>query len=303
LVVGSSLVARTLFILSPVRPIHADPQEKDNQSINQSINQSTTTKPSPLVTHNFPMLTHLLRFLTLGTLAVIGCVGLLVYQRTTKDAARIVELEKDNARLSSVVERLQLEQRIAEFVVTRQSRIQGKLHTRLLLVERDRSGQPLPPRSFELVGDQIHIDALVVKFPKQQVEAGDPLRGHALLLLEKIYGDAQPPATAPRIDAPGRIPAIYRDAAPDVTRFETDLWSHFWQLVDDESLRKANGVDVAHGAGVFRSLRDDRLYILTLEPTGNLTLRDEPIPDLYLRIFRDPAIESEPSTASDQEKL
>ncbi len=240
------------------------------------------------------MLTHLLRFVTLGTLAVIGCVGLLFYQRTAKDAARIVELEQDNARLSSVVERLQLEQRIAEFVVTRQERIEGQLHTRLLLVERDRSGEPLPPRSFDLIGDQIHIDALVVKFPKDEVEAGDPLRGHALLLLEKIYGDAQPPAAAPRIDAPGRIPSIYRTASPEVTRFETDVWTHFWQLVDDESLRKANGVDVAHGAGVFRSLRDDRLYTLTLEPTGNLTLRDSPIPDLYLRIFREPTRPAEP---------
>lgn len=228
-----------------------------------------------------------LRFLTLSGLAVIGAVGLLAYKKYGETQATIGRLTAENVRLESVIQRLQLEERVAEILVTDQKVVDGKKQTRLLLVERDRSGNPLPPRSFDVVGEQVHVDALVIKFDKELVKANDPLRGHAILLLEKIYGDAQAPAEAQRIDEPGRIPSIYKNSDPSISNYEQTLWQEFWKLADSESLRKSRGVDVAHGVGVFGNLRSDRKYIITLTPDGNVTRRDEPIPDVYLKAMQD----------------
>lgn len=235
------------------------------------------------------LVSNTLRFFTLTGLAVIGGVGLLAYREYNADQKQIEQLTVENARLESVIERLQIEERIAEILVTDQKMIDGKQHTRLLLVERDRNGNPLPPRSFDVIGNQIHVDALVIKFDKELVKNDDPLRGHAILLLEKIYGDAQAPADAQRIDEPGRIPSIYKSAEPSSSKFEQQLWGEFWKLADNESLRKSRGVDVAHGVGVFGNLQPDRKYIITLNPDGNVTRRDEAIPAVYLKAMKDAA--------------
>jgi hypothetical protein len=232
------------------------------------------------------MVSFIFRSFTLAFLAVIGVVGLLFYDLQTGQQKRIVELEAERFRLEEIVERLAIERRVAEVVVTDQQVREGRLHSRLLLVERDRNGKPMTPRAVDVVGEQVHIDALVIRFPVEATRANDPLRGHAILLLDKIYGDAQPPADAQRIDVVGRVPQVYREASPRVSEFEQRLWTKFWSLATDESQRRAEGVDVAHGVGVFQKLRVDRKYTITLRPDGNVTLRDEAVPELFRRALQ-----------------
>jgi hypothetical protein len=191
------------------------------------------------------MIQNLLRLVSVTTLLLIGVGGMMFYRHQTRQSARIAELEADNFKLTDLVDR------------------------------------PMTPRRFVLRGERIHVDGLVVKFEQQSVREDDPMKGHAVLLLEKIYGDATAPADADRIDRPGEIPQVYQNTAPGVTAFEQTLWRDFWTLMHDESDRKRRGVDVVHGAGVFAPFKPGFSYEITLTPQGNLTLHASPIPPAY----------------------
>lgn len=232
------------------------------------------------------MLKALSKLATLSVFALIGIVGLLFYRHTSSTAARINELETKNSEMKEIIGRLEYERRIADFVVSDQSVVDGKRRTTLLMVEYDKNGAPLPPRSFDVVGDRVHVDAYVVKFDQDNVRRGDSLRGKALLLFEKIYGDAQPPASAARIDPPTDAPQIYRDTNPRLSAFEQKLWADFWRLVTDEEYRKEFGVSVAYGSGVFFPAATGKRYTLTLAANGNVTVYNEPLPEIFRRLLK-----------------
>ncbi|MBI4231583.1 MAG: hypothetical protein HY608_12175, partial [Planctomycetes bacterium] len=50
-------------------------------------------------------------------------------------------------------------------------------------------GAALPERTFEIDGDVVYVDALVVKFDDALVEAGDPLRGKSIHLFRRLFGE------------------------------------------------------------------------------------------------------------------
>lgn len=219
---------------------------------------------------------------TLSVLALIGVVGLLFYRHQTSAQSKIAELEAMTVELKDVIGRLEAERRVADFIVAEQSRdAGGVLQTTLFMVEYGRDGKAMPARSFGVRGERVHVDGLVIKFDPQDVQKGDALRGHALLLLERIYGDAEPAATAATIDAPGEVPDIYKDADPKSGAAERSLWRQFWQLSDDAQLREQYGVRVAHGAGVFVKPLPGRKYTLTLQADGNTTIHTEPLPEIF----------------------
>ena len=235
------------------------------------------------------MLNALLKLSSLAILALIGVGGLMLYRSQTAQATKVNELETLASQQRDVIDRLEFERRMADIVVAGQTRGQdGKLRTDLLIIEYDRAGRALPPRSASVVGDQVHVDALVVKYDAKAIEKpADPLHGHALLLFEKIYGDAQAPADATRLDPPDRVPAVYRDGAdPKVTATEQEIWRQFWQLASDATLRRRFGIKVAHGAGVFAPFMPGVRYTITLAADGNLTLYDEPLSPL-LKVLLD----------------
>jgi len=165
--------------------------------------------------------------------------------------------------------------------VTDQKKQGDQTLTTLLLVEYDRAGKAMPPREFVIHGTTAHVEAMVIEFQKDFVMAGDPLKGHAIALFTKIFGDQQTPASAERIDTPGKVPAFYQSADASITQFETGLWQQFWQLEADENLRQKVGVKVAVGKGVWGPFEPDQLYTITLTPDGNLSRQVEPIRGVY----------------------
>lgn len=235
------------------------------------------------------MLNAIVKFASLSVLALIGVVGLRFYRNMTATQGRINDLVRETTELKDVIGRIEAERRVADFLVAEQSRVEGKLKTTLFMVEYDRNGRALPARSFDVIGDRVHLDGLVIKFLADDVKKPDPLRGHALLLLEKIYGDAQAPADGARIDEVGQIPAVYRDTDPKVGDFEKSLWRQFWQLASDESLRQTYRVKVAHGMGVFVEPKVGRRYAVTLQADGNLSVADEPLPQIFEGFMKQPA--------------
>ncbi|HYO10365.1 MAG TPA: hypothetical protein VER17_15455 [Tepidisphaeraceae bacterium] len=225
--------------------------------------------------------------LTFLLLAASGAV--FYYQRAYSTSFQIAKLqdekrkaEEEKRQLEQVVSRLSTEKRVADVLVSRQEKnADGVLETTLLLVEYDKQGSPLPAKSVTVLGEYVHIDAMVIKFDHDLVRENDPLRGHSIALFTKIYGDHQRPADAQMIDPPGRIPDIYRGAEPQVSEFEMSLWKEFWRLYEDESFRKSKGVRTASGHGLWGIFRPDRLYTVTIEPDGGLSLASEGLKGIY----------------------
>lgn len=233
------------------------------------------------------MVRGLVKIIVLAVLILGGSAGIVLYRDHFSAEHKINQLQEQKAQLQRIVQRLGAERRVADVLVTGQSQDKNVTVTELLWVEYARDGKSaLAPRRFTIRGDEVHIDAMVIKFDNELVQQDDPLRGQSIALFTRIYGQEESPASAQRIDQPGRIPQIYQDSDPRISSFEQELWDKFWQLTEDAALRQKMGVRVANGQGVFQHIRPDRLYTLTIETNGGVNIASRPIEPIYLEVLK-----------------
>jgi hypothetical protein len=232
------------------------------------------------------MLRFLGKIFALVLLLAVGATGIYFYRHHDETAVQLQREQEKSRELEQVVSRLTGEKRRAEVLVTDQKTVDGVLKTTLLFVEYAPDGRSLPPKSFTIDGKNAHIDGLLIEFDHNFVKENDPLRGHSIILFKRIYGDNQSPDQAASIDTPGEIPAVYRGADPHVSEFEQDLWKNFWKLYDDETYRHTKGVRVAMGQGVWGMFEKGKLYTITLQTDGGLTLTSEPLKGIYIEALK-----------------
>ena len=227
-----------------------------------------------------------------------GTVALMWFHQRSDAQRQIERLAAQKQELEQVVARLGSEKRVADVIVSKQEKIDGVLSTTMLFVEYDRAGKPLPAKTLTVRGSMIHFDAMVIKFERDFVQRNDPLRGHSLALFTRAYGDHETPENGAKLDEPGSIPTVYRDADPRVTEFEMALWKDFWRLASDADFRSGFGVRVANGQGIWGPLQPERLYTLTLESSGGLNLVSEPMKGIYREALRKQSEQPEPARAA-----
>jgi hypothetical protein len=233
------------------------------------------------------MLHAISKLVSLATVLTIGIVVLLVYREHNAVERKEAELSDENLQLRQVVDRLTDERRVAEMLVTDQIVVAGVPQTTLLFVEYARNHLTLPPKRFVISGNQVHLDAMVIKFDHDFVKENDPLRGHSLALFTRIYGDHQSPDEGSPIDTPGQIPGYYQGTDPRVGTFELGLWKDFWKLAGDEAYRKQMGVRVSNGQGLWWPCDPDKLYTITIESDGGLNVTSEPVQGIYREALRE----------------
>ena len=221
------------------------------------------------------------RIITLCCLIVLASVAAWTYHHYTSQSRQVEQLLEEKKQLEQAVTRLTSDKRVADVLVLDQKEVDGRTITDLLFVEYNRAGEPLPARTFQIEGTIAHIEAMVIEFKPELVIANDPLRGHSIALFTRIFGESQTPASASRIDSPGKMPEFFRGTDENITQFETNLWQKFWNLESDENLRKEMGVHLATGKGVWGPFEKGKLYTITLEPTGNLSRTVEPMRGVY----------------------
>src|SRR5262249_35164529 len=92
--------------------------------------------------------------------------------------------ERVIAELAGKLDRLKAEELTADLAVLGQEKAKdGATVTKLSFVEyRPKTTLPLLTKTFEVRGDEVYVDALVVQFDDKFVEVGDGLRGKSLLL-------------------------------------------------------------------------------------------------------------------------
>jgi hypothetical protein len=226
---------------------------------------------------NISMFRGLGKVVFIGVLVAAGSVGIFLYYGQFSTDRKLAQLEDDNRQLHDFVQRLTGERRVAQLLVSDQRQVNGVQKTTLLFEEYARDGSILPPRTFTIEGNMVHIEAMVIKFDHDFVEKDDPLKGRSIALFCKLYGDRQRPDQGFVIDEPGQIPDYYRGADPQVSAFETQLWQNFWRLADDPAYRQEMGVRVPNGEGPWRPVYPDQLYTITLEFDGGLNITSQPI--------------------------
>lgn len=247
------------------------------------------------------MYARIFKPLILFGLAAAGGYGLFRWEQNHSETARLQaelrRVEEQRQHLQAFVQRLSSEKRVAEIIVTDQTKTPGGgIDTsRLMFVETAPDGTRLPPRFFTIKGNVAHLDALVIKFDRDFVEQNDALRGHSLVLFYRFYGDYQMPAEGFRIDDPDKAPLVYQvpgEKSPELASFVADLWKDFWRLADDEKYREEKGVRVAQGEGPWTYFHPDRVYSITLESAGGLNIVSRPMDELYREYVR--AVKAKP---------
>lgn len=232
------------------------------------------------------MLSSVSKILSMVALIAIGGIGLFIFRDHFSAQMQLKQQEKKIKEQEAVIDRLTTENRVAEVIVTDQRVVYGITETTLLFVEYTRDGRELLPKVLKVKGKVAHVNALVIKFDNDYVKESDKLRGKSIALFYRVFGDQEKPADAPRIDEPGRIPDAYRGADPQVSEFEQRLWGKFWQLVDDENLRKEEGVRVAQGEGPWGPFEVGKLYTITLDTNGGLNIRSETPKGVYREVLQ-----------------
>jgi hypothetical protein len=238
------------------------------------------------------MLRAITKLLSLSVTLVIGIVVILLYREHSSVERHSAELEVQNNQLHQIVDRLTDEHRVARMMVISRKKaggVGGLEQNTVLFMEYARNGTTLPPRNFVISGNQVHLDAMVIKFQHDFVKQNDPLRGHSLALFTRIYGNGQSPDQGTPIDTPGQIPGYYQGTDDRVSAYETSLWNDFWKLAIDPDYRDKMGVRVSNGQGLWWPLEPERLYTVTIESDGGLNVISEPIEGFFREALKQKA--------------
>ncbi|HEY3318891.1 MAG TPA: hypothetical protein VGP72_00235 [Planctomycetota bacterium] len=186
--------------------------------------------------------------------------------------------------LKLIVEQLTKDVRLAEVAVLDQT----PERTKFKFVEvNDKNEAIAEPKVFEVEGDEVYFDTLVIKFedkfkpldklPIDQKELSENLLGKSIMIFRRVFSSKQKPEEGFPLDIPGDAPEVYRPSVPQ-TAFEKQLWKEFWTLVNDPKLAKDRGVRAAHGQAVSIKLKKGKYYVLERRLAGDLTIRPVDVP-------------------------
>ncbi len=205
--------------------------------------------------------------------AGIYAVDQLFLAPRRKLETRVAELDKENNRLKTYLKLLEFTERRAQLEVIAQTKdVDGQTVNKLRFTELDPQGGVIgEQRLVEIVGDEVYVDTLVIKFEDHFIEQGDPLKGKALLVFRRIFTNRVKPDDGYDIDRDGVAPAIYA-ARSAPSAFERELWTRFWEVANNEELAKRSGVKAMHGQAISGRLLPRMVYTLLMRSTGEVIL-------------------------------
>jgi len=146
------------------------------------------------------------------------------------------ELITENKELKKAISNLTAETMIGYAKVISQEKRDGRLFTRLRFVETDRNDDysKIIDKSYEIEGDIIHFDALIVKFSNQMILDG---REKSLYLWRRIYGEKMNPEDGYPIEIQNEEPKRYADILEKLSLDERkQFWAQIWELSNDPDL-------------------------------------------------------------------
>ena len=209
-------------------------------------------------------------------LTAIGGVGVLIWKYHFNRT--IGQLLEENKELQEAITNLKIERQIGYAKVISQVETDGKIITKLKFVETDRKDmlKRVLEKEYEIEGDVIHFDALIVKFDQQLVMDG---KERALYLWRRVYSDKMRPEDGFAIEADGAEPKRYADISSKLNlKDKTLFWKEIWKLADDNERLAEYGITAIYGNVVYRKVQPGLVYIFKISSTG--VLYPEVTPDL-----------------------
>ncbi len=185
--------------------------------------------------------------------------------------------QKQIEQLETALKLLKVDHRVAQIDVLKQmgSAKDGTLVTTFNFVELDAHGKPLhAPRVFNVNGDMLYVDSLVVKFTDEAVETADPLRSTSLVLFRRVFGEQQKPTDGYPLDPAGSQPVAYRTSEKQ-SEFERNIWARFWEYATNPQEAAKKGIRAAHGDAPSQKLVPGKRYRLQLRASDGLSFTPE----------------------------
>jgi hypothetical protein len=188
-------------------------------------------------------------------------------------AEAIAELEEARDRLETSLRLLKLRRRLARIeVLDQQLNEEQELFTKFRFYEVGDTGQPIgEPVELIVEGDRIYIEYLVVKFDDKYIEEADLVRGTAICLLERVFGEKQEPEMGYVIDEVGTRPTAYERGTP-MNEFEAKIWADFWTIASDPERAAEMGIRAIHAQAPSTKVEAGKVYELDLRATGDFSL-------------------------------
>ena len=203
---------------------------------------------------------------TLLTLAILAFVGGTLFYGTKT----LHDLLGDNQKLKAAISTLVHEDQIGFAKVVAQETRDGKLFTTLRFVETARGDmtRKVLEKEYEIEGDVVHFDTLVVTFSDQAVMDG---KARSLYLWRRIYGEHQSPSDGFPIETPGTHPERYAGLLRELKLPERQMfWEAIWNLANDPEALRDQGIKAIYGNAVYKRLRPGLIYVFKIGSDGQV---------------------------------
>ncbi|MDF7823109.1 hypothetical protein P4B35_03735 [Pontiellaceae bacterium B12227] len=204
--------------------------------------------------------------LAILSLTVLTFVGGTVFY----GAKTVQDLLAGNEELKQAITQLTHEDQIGFAKVVKQETRDGRLYTTIKFVEtaRDDMLNRVLEKEYEIEGDVVHFDALIVTFSDQAVMDG---KSRSIYLWRRVYGETMSPSEGFDIATPGTHPERYADVLRNLKQSEQDLfWESIWDLANNPDALRDYGVKAIYGNAVYKRLRPGLIYVFKIGANGQV---------------------------------
>lgn len=178
--------------------------------------------------------------------------------------------------LSRIYSNLARETRVAEITLDRFEQDGKFMVVRFVRIRDD--DKRLPPEVFRIEGDEVYVEAAVVKFKQENALLG----GRSIYVFRRMFGNLQAPARGAPLDRTGQIPkggklqpgppgVLEKLTFPILERMEKEVWKEFLWLSQNEF--RSDKVDAAFNTAVGKHLELDRVYQISIQHNGAMLFR------------------------------
>lgn len=205
--------------------------------------------------------------LALTALVVAGVLAAGFYFSSSS----IHQLLTENKALQSAIENLTAEEQIGyATLLSQQENAAGELESTLRMVQTA-PGQPkqiVCEQRFTVRGDVVHFDALIVKFNRDAVQAGE---ARALYLWRRIYGEDQAPSQGEWIEVPNSAPERYSALSKTLrVRQRETFWQSIWNLANEPDQLQQYGVTAVFGNAIYCRMQPGKVYLFKINASGQI---------------------------------
>jgi len=203
---------------------------------------------------------------TVVTLGVLGFFGATLFYGTKT----VHDLLAGNEKLKKAITGLTHEDQIGFAKVLKQEERDGKLYTTIRFVETARGDllHRVLEKEYEIEGDVVHFDALIVTFSDQAVMDG---KQRSLYIWRRVYGENMSPSEGFDIETPGSHPERYAGLLRDLKLPDQEIfWEAIWGLANDPEALRDYGIKAIYGNAVYKRLRPGLIYVFKIGNDGHV---------------------------------